>query len=128
MKPARAPCPDAIRLARMVLRCFEALPKFGIREIALREDCGLHLEAKKIWNQHKKEEPQMPHYIVETKLDDNITRPARLIKTTLKARAERHVSQSCIFARVATTDEVVAHLHAGGEIEDLTATKEESVL
>lgn len=54
MKPERIQCPDAIRLAAMVLRYFEALPKFGIREIALREDCPLHVEAKRILREAEK--------------------------------------------------------------------------
>ena len=42
------PCPDAIRLAEMIQRVFQDLPKFGDRVVVLREGCGLQAEAKRV--------------------------------------------------------------------------------
>lgn len=52
----KAPSPDAVRLAEMIVRCFdpEYLPAFGPKNITLREGCGLHEEAKRIIERNKK--------------------------------------------------------------------------
>lgn len=54
-KPKPAPCPDAIRLAEMIQRVFQDLPKFGERVVVLREGCGLQAEAKRVLREARKE-------------------------------------------------------------------------
>jgi hypothetical protein len=46
--------PDAVKLAEMIMRCFELLPIFGEQVVTLRENCPLHEEAKRIIRELKK--------------------------------------------------------------------------
>lgn len=54
-------------------------------------------------------------YYVELKLDDQVKRPARLIRASNRAQAERHVIKGCLATRVATQDDVLALAATGVE-------------
>ena len=69
-------------------------------------------------------------YLVETKLEKPPVHDIRLVRAGTRAQAERYVAQGIITARVATQDDLVAHLKDGvqtaGEApaEDETETDE----
>lgn len=52
-------------------------------------------------------------YLVETKLEKPPVHDIRLVRASTRAQAERYVAQSIIAARVATQDDLVAHLKDG---------------
>lgn len=47
-------------------------------------------------------------YHVQLSLDDNVDRPARLVRANNRAQAERHVMKGCLVTHVATQDDILA--------------------
>lgn len=64
-------------------------------------------------------------YLVHNQLHGGNSRYERLVRANSRAQAERHVARGAIVARVATQDELVAHIANGievaGEDEDEAA-------
>jgi hypothetical protein len=56
-------------------------------------------------------------YHVQVRLDDNIERPARLVRAGTRAQAERHVMKGCLVTHVATQDEIIKGIKAHGDVE-----------
>lgn len=55
-------------------------------------------------------------YHIELCLDDNVERPARLVRASNRAQAERHIMRSCLKTRVATQDDIIGLYEGGIEV------------
>lgn len=52
-------------------------------------------------------------YHVQMRLDDNVERPARLVRANNRMQAERHVMKGCLVTRVASQEDLIAYLKNG---------------
>lgn len=56
-------------------------------------------------------------YHVELNLDDNVERPARLVRANSRSQAERHVVKGCFVTRVATQDDICKAYETQNKVE-----------